>query len=48
VIAAANPTQGRYDSSTTFAENVDLSDAILSRFDALCVVRDIVDEDQDR
>ncbi len=31
VIAAANPTAGRYDSSRTFAENVQLSDPILSR-----------------
>lgn len=48
VMAAANPTSGRYDSSTSFAENVDLSDAILSRFDILCVVRDTVDADTDR
>lgn len=32
VIAAANPTAGRYDSSRTFAENVQLSDPILSRW----------------
>jgi hypothetical protein len=31
VIAAANPTQGRYDPSLTFSENVDLSEPILSR-----------------
>ena len=31
VIAAANPTAGRYDSMRTFAENVELSDPILSR-----------------
>jgi len=43
VIAAANPIRGRYDSSLTFAENVELTDPILSRFDILCVVRDIVD-----
>lgn len=43
VIAAANPIGGRYDPSRTFAENVELSDPILSRFDFLCVVRDIVD-----
>ena len=34
VIAAANPIGGRYDSSRTFAENVELSDPILSR----CVI----------
>ena len=27
----------------TFAENVDLTEPILSRFDVLCVVRDVVD-----
>ncbi|KAK9825592.1 hypothetical protein WJX74_008760 [Apatococcus lobatus] len=43
VIAAANPDGGRYDSSRTFAENVKLSDPILSRFDILCVVKDVVD-----
>jgi len=35
VIAAANPVMGRYDSSKTFAENVELTDAILSRFGQL-------------
>jgi hypothetical protein len=32
VIAAANPVGGRYDPSKTFAENVELSDPILSRW----------------
>lgn len=31
MIAAANPVGGRYDTSRTFAENVELSDPILSR-----------------
>ncbi|CAN8001131.1 unnamed protein product, partial [Ixodes hexagonus] len=47
VIAAANPIGGRYDPSMTFAENVDLTEPILSRFDVLCVVRDTVDPIQD-
>ncbi|KAG0730375.1 DNA replication licensing factor mcm2 [Chionoecetes opilio] len=47
VIAASNPIGGRYDPSMTFAENVDLSEPILSRFDILCVVRDMVDPIQD-
>ena len=34
VIAAANPVGGRYDSSRTFAENVELTEPILSRFGA--------------
>ena len=39
VIAAANPVGGRYDSSRTFSDNVELTDPILSRFDILCVVK---------
>lgn len=48
VVACANPIGGRYDSSKTFIENVDLTDPILSRFDILCVVRDNCDLVQDR
>lgn len=48
VIAAANPIGGRYDSSMTFSENVNLSDPILSRFDILCVVKDEYDPMQDQ
>ncbi|KAK9120279.1 hypothetical protein Scep_018372 [Stephania cephalantha] len=43
VIAAANPIGGRYDSSKTFAQNVEMTDPIISRFDILCVVKDVVD-----
>ncbi|PWZ26529.1 DNA replication licensing factor MCM2 [Zea mays] len=43
VIAAANPVGGRYDSSKTFTQNVELTDPIISRFDVLCVVKDVVD-----
>jgi len=43
VIAAANPIGGRYDASMTFSENVDLTEPILSRFDILCVVKDVAD-----
>lgn len=48
VIAAANPIGGRYDSSMTFAENVNLSEPIMSRFDILCVVKDEMDPMQDQ
>lgn len=47
ILAAANPLGGRYNSTLTFSENVDLSEPILSRFDILCVVRDTVDSVQD-
>ena len=42
IIAAANPIGGRYDPQRTFAENVELTDPILSRFDNLCVLIDEV------
>uniref|UniRef100_A0A914RZI8 DNA replication licensing factor MCM2 n=1 Tax=Parascaris equorum TaxID=6256 RepID=A0A914RZI8_PAREQ len=45
VIAAANPISGRYDTSRTFAENVDLTEPILSRFDVLCVIRDTLERE---
>jgi DNA replication licensing factor MCM2 len=43
IIAAANPTRGRYNSALPFSQNVHLTEPILSRFDILCVVRDTVD-----
>ncbi|KAF0700905.1 Aste57867_8591 [Aphanomyces stellatus] len=47
VIAAANPIGGRYNATRTFAENVELTDPILQRFDILCVLQDKVDPVQD-
>jgi len=47
VIAAANPVRGRYQPGLTFAENVDLTEPIISRFDVLCVVKDTVDPTTD-
>ncbi|KAI9910058.1 hypothetical protein PsorP6_010453 [Peronosclerospora sorghi] len=43
VIAAANPIGGRYNAARTLAENVELTDPILQRFDLLCVLQDQVD-----
>jgi DNA replication licensing factor MCM2 len=43
VIAAANPIGGRYDSAHTLADNVELTDPIIQRFDILCVLQDEVD-----
>lgn len=43
MVAAANPIGGRYDPSFTLAENVELTDPILQRFDVLCVLQDTVD-----
>jgi len=47
VIAVGNPIEGRYNAQQTFAQNVNLSDPILSRFDLLCVIRDEADALQD-
>lgn len=47
VIAVANPVEGRYDPQQTFAQNVGLTDPILSRFDILCVIKDEADAVQD-
>ncbi|KAI9889483.1 MAG: MCM DNA helicase complex subunit [Vezdaea aestivalis] len=47
IVAAANPLGGRYNSTVPFAQNVELTEPILSRFDILCVVRDTVDPDED-
>ncbi|KAH6913975.1 MCM-domain-containing protein [Coprinopsis sp. MPI-PUGE-AT-0042] len=47
IIAAANPTRGRYNPTIPFAQNVELTEPILSRFDVLCVVKDGVDPVKD-
>jgi DNA replication licensing factor MCM2 len=43
VIAASNPIHGKYNSRIPFSQNVELTEPILSRFDILCVVKDIAD-----
>jgi len=47
VVAVANPVEGRYDATRSFAQNVNLSDPILSRFDIICVLRDEPDAVKD-
>lgn len=47
VIAAANPLQGRYNETISFADNVSLSDPILSRFDIIKVMKDKPNEEID-
>ncbi|KAI9734631.1 MAG: MCM DNA helicase complex subunit [Cirrosporium novae-zelandiae] len=47
IVAAANPIGGRYNGTLPFAQNVELTEPILSRFDVLCVVRDTVDPEED-
>ncbi|RLV84763.1 DNA replication licensing factor MCM2 [Meyerozyma sp. JA9] len=47
IIAAANPNGGKYNSTLPLSQNVDLTEPILSRFDILCVVRDLVNPESD-
>lgn len=47
VIAAANPVRGKYNPALSFAQNINLSDPIISRFDLLCVVKDLIDVKED-
>lgn len=47
VLAAANPVYGRYDQYKTPMDNIGLQDSLLSRFDLLFVMLDVVDSDLD-
>lgn len=47
VLAAANPTFGRYDDLKTPGENIDFQTTILSRFDMIFIVRDDHDRNRD-
>ena len=47
VLAAANPTLGRYEPNRTVAENVPLPVTILSRFDLIFVLRDVPNKEAD-
>eukprot|EP00747_Dinoflagellata_sp_TGD_P157651 gnl/TRDRNA2_/TRDRNA2_177755_c3_seq2.p1 gnl/TRDRNA2_/TRDRNA2_177755_c3~~gnl/TRDRNA2_/TRDRNA2_177755_c3_seq2.p1 ORF type:complete len:753 (-),score=-12.39 gnl/TRDRNA2_/TRDRNA2_177755_c3_seq2:528-2786(-) len=48
VIAAANPIDGYYNTFKPLRENVNLSDPILTRFDIVCIIKDIVAADTDK
>ena len=48
VLAAANPLFGRYDDLKHAAEQIDFQSSILSRFDAIFIVRDVRDEAVDK
>jgi replicative DNA helicase Mcm len=47
ILAAANPTLGRYDPYRTVAENISLPVTILSRFDLIFVLRDVPEKTKD-
>ncbi len=48
VLAAANPSLGRYEPNRTVAENISLPVTILSRFDLIFVLRDVPNKESDR
>jgi DNA replication licensing factor MCM5 len=48
VLAAANPLFGRYDDLKHAAEQIDFQSSILSRFDAIFIVRDVREEGIDK
>jgi replicative DNA helicase Mcm len=47
ILAAANPTLGRYNPYQTIAQNMNLPVTILSRFDLIFVLRDLPDSEKD-
>jgi replicative DNA helicase Mcm len=48
VLAAANPKHGRWDLNEPPSDQLDFTPTILSRFDAILMFKDEVDEDKDR
>jgi replicative DNA helicase Mcm len=47
VLAAGNPKYGLYDPQRSFIDNVNLPPTVLSRFDLIFVVRDLVSKEHD-
>jgi len=47
ILAAANPTLGRYDPYRTVGENISLPVTILSRFDLIFILRDVPEKIKD-
>ena len=48
ILAAANPTLGRYESSLSVQDNIRLPFTILSRFDLIWIMVDTIEETKDR
>ena len=48
ILAAGNPTLGRYDAYKNVTENINLPVTLLSRFDLIFILRDVPDKELDR
>jgi len=48
ILAAANPTHGKYDTSQSLGDNLDVPPALLSRFDLTWLFIDRIHRDEDR
>ncbi len=48
VLAAANPKYGRFDPNAYPAEQFDIPPALISRFDLIFPIKDVLDEERDR
>ncbi|MFN3528023.1 MAG: ATP-binding protein [Candidatus Altarchaeaceae archaeon] len=48
ILAAANPKYGRFDSYKSLADQFDIPPTLLSRFDLIFTIRDIIDSAQDQ
>lgn len=48
VIAAGNPIQGLYRNHLSFYKNVKFDEPLISRFDIICIVKDEIDDSNDR
>ena len=44
ILAAANPKYGRFDQERSISEQINLASTIISRFDLLFTVRDVIDD----
>src|SRR3989344_4694393 len=47
VLAAGNPKLGRFDPYTPIPQQIDISPALLSRFDIIFIIRDLPNKIQD-
>ena len=47
VLAAGNPKMGRFDPYTPIPQQIDISPALLSRFDVIFIIRDLPNKEQD-